>query len=189
MSQQQSPEDVPGAAGPSAIGPYATVLVAVVKSPRDLEIARDQHWYRIPVQRLPQRAVGAAVLAFYQTRAFGDQRWAIRYYAIAQHWTQKRRVELLPEEPDHPRAQEVYHQVWLGPLRPLPHPIESRRWRRISFIVTHWQRLQEVQAVEELLHGTLWEESLWRAMRNLGYLAEDLILEARGWFGLTPPSD
>jgi hypothetical protein len=165
------------------LGPYTTVLVAILKEPRDLEIARDRHWYRIPVKRLPTRAAEAPVLAFYQTRAFGEERWAIRYYALARRWAQVRRVDLLPEEPEHPRADEAYYQVWLGPLHALPRPIVSRHWRRITFIVTHWQRLHEVEAVEELLHGTVWDEYLWKAMRSLGYLAEHLLKEVRGWFG------
>lgn len=164
---------------PSAPGPYTTVLVAVLKEPRDLVIARDEHWYRIPVNRLPTRAVGAPVLAFYQTRAFGEERWAIRYYALTQRWAEVRRVDLFPEEPDHARAQDWYYQVWLGPLQPLPHPLKSLRWRRITFIVTHWQRLLDVEAVEDLLHGSLWDEYLWRAMRSMGYLAEHVLKEVQ----------
>ena len=34
------------------------MLVALLKEPRDLGIARDEHWYRIPVRSLPARAVG-----------------------------------------------------------------------------------------------------------------------------------
>ncbi len=172
----------------SVPGPYATVLVAILKDPRDLAIARDRHWYRIPVKRLPKRAEGAAVLAFYQTKAFDAERWAIRYYALVERWTQVRRLDLLPEEPDHPRAQDPYYQVWLGPLLPLPHPIAGHRWRRLTFIVTHWQRLQTVEAVEDLLHGTVWDEYLWRAMRNLGYLAEHILREARARFAPRLPS-
>jgi hypothetical protein len=160
-------------------GPYTTVLVALLKEPRDLDIARHEHWYRIPVRRLPARAVGAPILAFYQPKAFGEERWAVRYYALAERWAEARRIDLLPGEPDHPRAQERYYRVWLGPLQALPRPIASRRWRRITFIVTHWQRLLEAEAVEDLLHGTVWDESLWRAMRNLGYLAERILREAR----------
>ncbi len=164
---------------PAILGPYTQVLVAIVKTPRDLAVAREQHWYRIPVKRLPERAKGAPILAFYQPKSFGDEKWAIRYYALTQRWATARRIELLPEEPDHPRAQELYHQVWLGPLHILPHPIASRRWRRVSFIVTHWQRLHEVDALEDLLHGTIWDEYLWKAMRSLGYLAEHILREMR----------
>ncbi len=162
-------------------GPYTTVLIAVLKAPRDLEIAREQHWYRIPVNKLPTRAVGAPILAFYQPKAFGDERWAVRYYALAERWAEVCRCDLLPDEPDHPRAQELYYQVWLGPLQALPHPIASRRWRRIAFIVTHWQRLLDAEAVEDLMHGSIWDETLWHAMRNLGYLAERILREIGLW--------
>jgi hypothetical protein len=169
------------------LGMYTTVLVALMREPRDLEIAREQHWYRIPVKRLPARAVEAPVLAFYQTKAFGDERWAIRYYALARRWAQVRRIDLFPEEADHPHAHDLYYQVWLGPLHALPRPIVSRRWRRITFIVTHWQRLHSVEAVEDLLRGTLWDEYLWRAMRNLGYLADHILHKVRAWKPPSPP--
>jgi hypothetical protein len=167
-----------------ALGPYTTVLVALLKAPRDLELARDAHWYRIPVRRLPERAAAAPLVAFYQTSAFGEERWAIRYFAAVERWTQARRVDLLPDEPDHPRAQEAYYQLWLGPLQSLPQPIPSLRWRRITFIVTHWERLLAAANVEELLHGSRWDEALWRSMRKLNLLAEHVLHEVRGWFGV-----
>ena len=183
MSQPRDQEDTIRQARPAALGPYTTVLVAILKEPRDLDIAREQHWYRIPVRRLPARAAEAPVLAFYQTRAFGEERWAVRYYALARRWTRVRRVDIFPDEASHPRAQDPYWQVWLGPLHTLPRPVVSRRWRRITFIVTHWQRLFEAETVEELQHGTIFEERLWQAMRQLGYLAEDLWQELREWLG------
>ena len=51
--------------------PYTTVLVAIVNNLRDFTIVRDEHWYRIPAERAPTRAINAPVLAFYQTRVFG----------------------------------------------------------------------------------------------------------------------
>jgi len=152
---------------------YSTVLVAIVNSPRDWAIVRDLHWYRIPLRRIPQRGVNAPVLAFYQTKAFEAQRWSINYYAFATAWEVMSRIQLLPEEPDHPRAQELYYKVHLGELIPLPRPIVSQKWRRINFIVTHWERLQGAQEVSELLHGSIWEERLWRALRKMGRLAEE----------------
>jgi hypothetical protein len=152
---------------------YSTVLVAILNSPRDLAIARDLHWYRIPLRRAPQRGVNAPILAFYQTRAFEAQQWSINYYAFATAWETVPRIQLLPEEPQHPRAQELYHKVTLSDLYPLPHPIVSHKWRRISFIVTHWERLQTAHEINELLHGSIWEERLWQALRKMGRLAEE----------------
>ena len=81
--------------------------------------------------------------------------------------------DLLPEEPQHPRANERYYKVHLDGLCRLPHPIVSRKWRRIAFIVTHWERLQVAYEISELLHGSVWEEHLWKALRKMGRLAEE----------------
>ena len=58
------------------LGSSQRVLVAVMNDRRDFEIARHEGWYRIPLKRAPSR-VGADYLAFYQTKAFGDEKWAI----------------------------------------------------------------------------------------------------------------
>lgn len=152
---------------------YATVLVALINSPRDLAIARDQHWYRIPLKHAPKRGVNAPILAFYQSKAFGEQKWSINYWAHTAAWEIMPRIQLLPDEPRHPRANELYYKVSLKELRTLPHPIVSRKWRRITFIVTHWERLTSAFEVNELLHGSIWEERLWRALRKIGRLAEE----------------
>ena len=117
----------------------ALVLVAVLTSPRDLAIAREQGWYRIPVKRAPRR-VAADYLAFYQTRAFGEEAYAVSYYAPVRRFHLARRAELLPDEPDHPRAGEAYYQIEIGSLERLPRPIPSRRLRRITFIPTTLKR-------------------------------------------------
>jgi len=91
------------------------VLVAVMNDRRDLEIARHEGWYRIPLKRAPRR-VGAEYLAFYQTKAFDDEKWAVNYYAPTRRYRLVTRAELLPEEIDHPRAAEPYYKVEIGPL-------------------------------------------------------------------------
>jgi hypothetical protein len=153
-------------------GPYTTVLVAIINNLRDFAIVRDEHWYRIPVRRAPTRAINASVLAFYQTRVFGEEAWAINYWAEAQQWEIVKRVDLLPQEASHSRAQEKYYQIQLGKLGCLPHPIVSKKWRRITFITTTWERLMRAQEVTELLHGDIWEERLYRALRKMGVVAE-----------------
>ena len=153
-------------------GPYTTVLVAIINNQRDFAIARDEHWYRIPVKRAPARATGAPVLAFYQTKVFGPEAWAINYWARAWRWEVVKRIELLPDELSHPRAHDDYYKIHLEQLERLPHPIVSRKWRRITFIVTTWERLMRAREVHELLHGDIWEERLYRALRKMGIVAE-----------------
>ena len=151
---------------------YATVLVAIMNNRRDFALTRDEGWYRIPVKRVPERAIGAPVLAFYQTAVFGEEKWAVNYYALTTAWEIVKRRELFPAEPDHPRADEDYYKVHLGPFQRLPRRIPSRKWRRITFIVTFWERLFQAEEINELIHGTIWEEKLWAAFRKAGILAE-----------------
>lgn len=152
--------------------PYTTVLVAIMNNWRDFAIAREEHWYRIPVKRAPTRAINAPILAFYQTKVFGPEAWAINYWARAWKWKVIKRIELFPEEVSHPRAHDDYYKIHLGELERLPHPIESKKWRRITFIVTTWERLMRAKEVGELLHGDIWEERLYRMLRKAGIIAE-----------------
>jgi hypothetical protein len=43
-------------------------------------------------------------LAFYFTKAFGENRWAIHYYALIQGHELVTRRDLIPSELDHPSA-------------------------------------------------------------------------------------
>jgi UV DNA damage endonuclease len=139
----------------------ARVLVAVMNNRRDLDVARQQGWYRIPLLRAP-RQVGGDFLAFYQTAAFGpDERWAVRYFAPVRRVRIVSRVELLPDEADHPRAGDRYFKVEIGPLRRLPRPVPSQRLRRITFIPTTLQKLLQAQEIGELWMGDGLQQRLW----------------------------
>ncbi len=129
----------------------APVLVAVVTRPADLARARDEGWYRIPLRHAPH-PLAAEYLAFYQTAAFGSERWAVRYLAPIRRVGLALRHELLPHEARHPRAGERYFRFELGPLRPLPAPVPSRRLRRIVFIPTSYGQLLRASDVAELWH-------------------------------------
>lgn len=131
------------------IPPEARVLVAVVTRPSDLGRARDEGWYRVPLARAP-RALAAEYLAFYQTAAFGAERWAVRYLAAVRAVGLATRAALLPDEPGHPRAAERYYRFALGPLWALPAPLPSRRLRRVAFIPTSFGQLLRARDVAEL---------------------------------------
>ncbi|MFV9506853.1 MAG: hypothetical protein AB4911_20065 [Oscillochloridaceae bacterium umkhey_bin13] len=143
----------------------ARVLVAVVNQPRDLELARTAGWYRIPLARAPTQ-IAADYLAFYQTAAFGPERWAVRYYAPILAYRMATRLELLPSEPAHPRANEAYYKLELGPLASLPLPVPAAKLRRIAFIATTFGELRRAYDVRELFHPAeddLPDEDLWGA--------------------------
>jgi hypothetical protein len=151
------------------IAPNARVLVAIVTRSRDLAAAREEGWYRVPLARAP-RALHAEYLAFYQTAAFGSERWAVRYLAEVRAVGIATRVALLPEESGHPRARERYYRFVLGPLRALPVPLPSRRLRRMAFIPTTAGQLLRARDLAELWRpdedtDAGWEE-LWGAGVN-----------------------
>ena len=140
------------------------VLVAVMNNPRDLQIALKDCWYRIPVKRAPRR-VGADYIAFYQTGVFPpDERHCVRLYAPIYAYRLAERVELLPQEPDHPRARERYFKVEIGPMRTLARPIPSHKLRRITFIPTTLQRLLAAQEINDLWDRGQRQAELWAAL-------------------------
>jgi hypothetical protein len=144
------------------------VLVAIMNNRRDFETVRDEGWYRIPQKHAPQSTTEAATLAFYFTRAFGDEKWSVRWYAPIRGHELVRRRDLLPDQPDHPRADEVYYKFQLGPLMQLELPIHSLRWRRVTFIETTWDRFIAAEEINDLyasgadgLFVTLKDEGFW----------------------------
>jgi len=60
------------------------------------------------------------------TRSFGVDAFSIRWYAQVRGHELVTRRDLLPDEPDHPRAAQRYYKLQLGKLVELPHPIPSR---------------------------------------------------------------
>ena len=129
--------------------PGERVLVVVVARPTDWERVRSEQWYRIPLSRAPKR-VAAEYLAFYHTSRFPQLRWTISCYAPVQRYSVAPRRELLPHEPDHPRAQELYYKVELGPLQQLPRPIPSLKLRRVTFILTTLSHLLAATEINDL---------------------------------------
>ncbi len=152
------------------------VLVAIMNKPIDWTVVREERWYRIPVEsqakwlkdRWPPEG-----LAFYQTKAFGGEAFAIRYYADVLDIRRRYRWQLLPNEPrDNNKSQREYYQLMLGDLHRLPQPIFSRRWRRIVFIPTTWRKLMAAQELNDLFDDSPLEDRLWAEFRRLRIVAE-----------------
>lgn len=157
----------------------ALILVAVVTEPRDLEIARLLGWYRIPLRHAP-KVVSVDYLAFYQTGGFGDaHRWQIEMVAPVRGHEMATRAELLRSEPDHPRANEEYYKLQLGPLETLPQPIQAGAWRRLTFLYSTGELLANAHSLSDLVvrseeRGLLWRSLRERALRDGQYQAEEL---------------
>ena len=151
--------------------PTDLVLVALLKDKRDFEIARVLGWYRIPVKHSP-KTVAVDWLAFYQTAKFGDEKWAINYVAPVRGHELATRAELLRTQPDHPRANEQYYKIQIGPLERLPRPIPSRKWRRVTFLYTTGEKLLAAEELNDLIIQSAERELLWQALRERGLRAE-----------------
>jgi hypothetical protein len=79
----------------------------------------------------------------------------------------RRRVELFHDEPDHPRADEPYYRIDLGPLQPLARPVPARRWRRLTFLYTTGDRLLSAEDVSDLnVPVSQADDRLWRLLRE-----------------------
>ncbi|OGO13466.1 MAG: hypothetical protein A2029_00955 [Chloroflexi bacterium RBG_19FT_COMBO_47_9] len=162
--------------GRTLIQPTSLVLVAIVNNPRDLEIARLLGWYRIPLRTAP-KVIAVDYLAFYQTGAFGDEKWRIQYIAPVRGHELTTRAELLKNESDHPRAREEYYKVQLGALERLPQAIRAESWRRITFLYTTGEYLLRATSVNDLVVQSDERQLLWQALRERaveGYYSQDL---------------
>ena len=130
------------------------VLIAILNNRADLEIARDQHWYRMPIDqvaRLKQRKCWQPKwLAFYQTKVFGDEAHTVRYYAEVTAIREVYRWDLFPEEPRDAKSENRYCKLELGTLKKLSEPIISNKLRRILFIPTTWEKLLLAKEIGDL---------------------------------------
>ncbi len=152
--------------GPSAeLRPDDLVLVAILNTPRDLEIAHTLGWYRIPLGTAP-KTVRVDWLAFYLPAAFGSQRWSVRYLARVHGYELTIRRELLSAETDHPRANEPYYKLQIGPLLELSRPIPAGRWFRFSFLYTTGARLLAAGSLRQLTLRNAERQRLWRMLRE-----------------------
>jgi hypothetical protein len=151
--------------------PTDLVLVAILKDKRDLEIARVLGWYRIPLKSTP-KTVAVDYLALYQTAKFGDDKWSINYIAPVRGHELTTRGQLLRTQPNHPRAQEPYYKIQLGPLERLDRPIPSRAWRRLTFLYTTGEHLLRAEELNDLIVQSAERDRLWKALRERGLQPE-----------------
>jgi hypothetical protein len=152
--------------------PEDRVLVAYLPEPADYSRIEADGWYRIPVRHAP-KGLHAEYIAFYFGSKFGAEKWAIHYYApnVGHELTTRR--ALIPAEPDHERADDLYYKVQLGPLVRRQEPIISLRWRRITFIHTTWDRFQDAAEINDLfVEGDSYVDRIYATLKERGIQAE-----------------
>lgn len=145
--------------------PTDLILVALLPTPRDLEIARLLGWYRIPLRTAP-KVVAVDYLAFYQPSAFGERGGQIEFIAEVRGHELTTRGELLKNEADHPRAREEYYKIQLGGLEKLREPIKTDKWKRITFLYSTGEYLINAKLLNDLVVQNEEREILWKNLRE-----------------------
>lgn len=141
------------------------VLVCLLPTPRDLEIARLLGWYRIPLRTAP-KVIAVDYLAFYQPSAFGERGGQIEYVVAVRGHELTTRGELLKEEADHPRAREEYYKLQIGGLEKLKQTISTDKWKRITFLYTTGEYLLRAKTLNDLVVDGDERQVLWHSLRE-----------------------
>lgn len=145
--------------------PTSLILVCLLPTPRDLEIARLLGWYRIPLRTSP-KVVAVDYLAFYQPAAFGQRGGQIEYVAQVKGHELTTRGELLKDEVNHPRAREEYYKIQIGALEKLPQPITADKWKRLTFLYTTGEYLLNAKTLNDLIVDGDERQLLWQSLRE-----------------------
>jgi hypothetical protein len=145
--------------------PTSLILVCLLPSPRDLEIACLLGWYRIPFRSAP-KVVAVDYLAFYQSGSFGEGAGRIEWIAPVRGHELITRLELLYDEPDHPKAREEYFKIQLGALEKLPRPVLAEKWKRLTFLYTTGEYLLKAQTLNDLVVQSDECQLLWQSLRE-----------------------
>ena len=147
------------------ISPTSLILVCLIPSPRDLEIARLLGWYRIPLRTAP-KVVAVDYLAFYQPSSFGERGGKIEFIAEVRGHELTTRGQLLKDEADHPRAKEEYYKIQIGGLEKLKEPVVADKWKRITFLYTTGEYMLKAKSINDLVVDGDERQVLWLSLRD-----------------------
>ncbi len=145
--------------------PTDLILVTLIKTPRDLDLARLLGWYRIPLRTAP-KVVAVDYLAFYQPSTFGERGRQIEYVAQVNGHELTTRGELLRDEKDHPRAKEEYYKIQIGGLEKLAQPIATDKWKRLTFLYSTGEYLLNAKILNDLVIEGEERNILWKNLRE-----------------------
>jgi len=133
--------------------PTSLILVCLLPSPRDLEIARLLGWYRIPLRNAP-KVVAVDYLAFYQPSAFGERGGQIEFISEVRGHELTTRGELFKDEADHPGLEK------------LKETIVADKWKRITFLYTTGEYLLKAKTLNDLVVDGDERQLLWHSLRE-----------------------
>lgn len=153
----------------------SSVLVAHVASTKDLQRALYERWYRLR----PCRAVDDLgdlrdfrYLALYEAGDDDARPYRIRHYARIRHVDVRHRRDLIPDEPQHERADLAYPLLRLDRPKRLRRTLYSRMNREVRFLKTDWNHFKSAREWNDLYLGSPLERRLHEALRHEGLFAE-----------------
>jgi very-short-patch-repair endonuclease len=148
-------------------------LVGIVPRKNLWDVIREQKWYHISVESAPKNAPLVEYLGFYFPKVFGEEmQYKVNFYAEVKRVGTVKRIELFPEEKNHPRANKDYFQFHLKTIKELPKPIPSLRWRRIVHIPTSCEKLFIAKEINDLYDTSPLEEKMYLEMKKRKIEAE-----------------
>ena len=148
------------------------VLVALLPRKSSLKTLLSEGWYHIPVETAPKRWP-PKVLAFYQGKVFGDEKYQIRYFGDVANIEIVPRKKLFPhDEENQSKAERLYYRVDIKELKTKYKPIPSFRPRRLVFIPTTLEKFELAEQINDLFDGSPLEDRLWNALKYINVLAE-----------------
>lgn len=149
-------------------------LIALMNNKSDFLIAQQQGWYRIPVDSAPKNLREGIVeyIAFYHTKLFVEEKYAIHYYSKVEKIVKVSRKELFPNEPFSTKSSKLYFKICFKNLSKLVSPILSNRVRRILFIPTTYNKFVHAKEINHLFNESPLEEIIWKNMIATNIIAE-----------------
>jgi very-short-patch-repair endonuclease len=164
-----------------------TVLIALMNSKIDFEIAKTERWYRIPVKSAPPilKQGKLKIIAFYQTKIFVNEKYSISYYGIVDKISIVKRKELFPEEVQNSKTDNDYYKIEFLPLLKLENPIISKRGRLLVFIPTSKEKFFKARELNHLFNDSKLEDILWGKFEERKIAAERQLYYKAGennWF-------
>ena len=161
-----------------------SVLIAIMNTRPDFDILMEKLWYRIPVTSINKylrKRWPPQIIAFYQTKHFGEKSYRINYFGKVASIHEKPRTALFPNEPPNSRSHKVYYQICLESVKKLKTPIINKRRRPIIFIPTTMEKFLSAMEINDLFDESPLEDLLWTNLKRIKIPAErQVFVTARG---------
>ncbi len=151
------------------------LIVCILNTLQDFSILREQLWYRIPVESVEKflrERWPPKWMAFYQSGVFKKNAFMINHYGLISNISIRTRMELFPDEKPNLKSDKKYYKISFNKIETLHKPILSRRWRRIVFINTTYNKFINAIEINDLFDESALEDKLWAEFKRLKIQAE-----------------